>query len=253
MRSLSLVAALCAGVIVLGAVPASAQASGQKPAVYTYVSQWTIPRAQWGDMAKMQQSSSAVLDRLVSDGTLVGYGSADNVVHYREGDNFSNWFQATSLAGIFKALDALKGGTAGNAALLGSGPHEDSLLVSRDYDGHGGSFHDAMLRGITVVVKPGMENQFHQAWDHTIRPVLEQLTSEGALYAWSYQTEWVVKQPGEVVTVLIANGPAGLDRYAAAINQMFDKNPNAVAPLLAATQSGSRRDFLLHVTDMRQK
>ena len=253
MRSLSLGAALCASLIVPGAVPAVAQSSGPKPAVYTYVAQWTIPRAQWGDMAKMQHSSAAVLDRLVSDGTLTGYGAAENIVHYREGDNFSNWFQATSLAGIFKALDALQGGTAGNAALLGSGPHEDNLLVSRDYDGHGGSFHDAVLRGISLVVKPGMENQFHQAWDHTIRPVLEQLTAEGALHGWSYQTEWVVKQPGQVVTVLIANGPAGLDRYAAAINQMFDKNPDAVSPLLAATESGSRRDFLLRVAEMRQK
>jgi hypothetical protein len=175
------------------------------------------------------------------------------VVHYRDGDNFSDWFQATSLAGIFKALDALQGATAGNAALLGSGPHEDSLLVSRDYDGHAGTFHNALLRGITVVVKPGMERQFHESWDHTIRPVLEQLTAEGALHGWAYHTEWVVKQPGQVVTVIVANGPAGLDRYVAAINDMFDKNPDAVLPLIAATESGSRRDFLLRVTDMRQK
>lgn len=253
MRSLSLVAALCASVIVLGVVPATAQESGQKPAVYTYVAQWTIPRAQWGNMAKMQHASAAVLDRLIADGTLVGYGSDENVVHYREGDNFSDWFQATSLVGIFKALDALQGATTTNTALLGSGPHEDSLLVSRDYDGHAGSFHNALLRGISVVVKPGMERQFHESWDHTIRPVLEKLVAEGALHAWAYQTEWIVKQPGQVVTVLIANGPAGLDRYVAAINDMFDTNPDAVTPLIAATESGSRRDFLLRVTDMRQK
>ena len=253
MRSLSLVAALCASSILWGAVPATAQAGGQKPAIYTYVAQWTIPRAQWGDMAKMQRSNAAIMDRLIADGTLVGYGSDESVVHYREGDNFSDWFQATSMAGIFKALDALQGATAGNAALLASGPHEDSLLVSRDYDGHAGNFHNALLRGISVVVQPGMERQFHEAWDHTIRPVLESLVAEGALHAWSYQTEWIVKQPGQVVTVLIVNGPAGLDRYVAAINDMFDKNPNAVVPLIAATEPGSRRDFLLRVTDMRQK
>lgn len=253
MRSLTLVAALFATLFLLVAGTAAAQTNGQKPAVYTYVAQWSIPRAQWGDMGRMQHANTAALDRLVADGTLVAYGSDENMVHDRKGDDFSNWFQATSLAGIFKALDALQGSTAGNAALLGSGPHQDNLLVSRDYDGHSGSFHNALLRGITAVVKPGMESQFHDSWDHTIRPVLEQLTAEGALHGWAYHTEWVVKQPGQVVTVIIANGPAGLDRYVAAINDLLEKNPDAVMPLIAATEPGSRRDFLVRVTDMRQK
>jgi len=98
-----------------------------------------------------------------------------------------------------------------------------------------------------------MEQQFHDAWDRIIRPILERLTTDGALHAWSYQNEWLTQTRGAVSTVIVANGPDGLDRYIAAINEMLDKNPDAVGPLIAATEVGSRRDFLLRVTAMRQK
>lgn len=253
MRFRTILAVLSPVLFLMAAVPADAQRSAQKPAVYTYVAQWSIPRAQWGDMAKMQQANTTVLDRLVNDGTLVSYGLYETAVHDPKGPTHGNWFQASSMAGIFKALDALQASTTSNAQLLGSGSHEDLLLVSRDYDAHSGDFKNSLLRGISVVTKPGMEQQFHDAWDRILRPILERLTTDGALHAWSYQNEWITKTRGAVTTVIIANGPEGLDRYIAAINDLFDKNPDAVGPLLAATEPGSRRDFLLRVTAMRQK
>jgi len=253
MRFRNVFAVIWPVLFLLAAVPVKAQMGTAKPPVYTYVAQWSIPRAQWGDMAKMQQANTAVLDRLVADGTLVSYGLYETAVHDPKGPTHGNWFQASSMAGIFKALDALQGSTASNGQLLGSGPHEDLLLVSRDYDAHSGSFKNSVLRGISVEVKPGMEQQFHDAFDRIIRPVLEQLTSDGAVHAWSYHNEWIVKDPGRVTIVFITNGPEGLDRYVAAINDLFAKNPDAVGPLIAATEPASRRDFLLRVSAMRQK
>jgi hypothetical protein len=253
MRFRIILAALWPVLFVMIAAPVEAQMTAQKPPVYTYVAQWSIPRAQWSDMAKMQQSNTALLDKLVTDGTLESYGLYEAAVHDRKGPTHGNWFQASSMAGIFKALDALQGNTASNAQLLGSGSHEDLLLVSRDYDAHSGSFKNSVLRGISVEVKPGMEQQFHDAFDRIIRPLLEKLTADGAVHAWSYHNEWIVKDPGRVTIVFIANGPEGLDRYVAAINDLFTKNPDAVGPLIAATEPGSRRDFLLRVNAMRQK
>lgn len=253
MRPRTLLTALSTIVLLLSTAPLQAQTNAEKPAVYTYVAQFSVPRAQWGDMAKMQSSNTALLDKLVADGTLVGYGVYETAVHDAKGPTHGNWFQATSIAGIFKALDALQGSTTSNANLLGSGPHQDIFLVSHDYDGHSGSFRNAVLRGLSTTVKPGMGDEFHHAWDRVIRPVLERLVADGALHAWSYQQEWLVNDPGRVSTIIIANGPEGLDRYIAAINDLLRNNPDAVAPLIAATEPGSRRDFLLRVTTMRQK
>ena len=253
MRFRILFTLLWPALFVLVTAPVKAQMGAGKPPVYTYVAQWSIPRAQWGDVTKMLQSNTAALDRFVADGTLESYGLYETAVHDAKGPTHGNWFQASSMAGIFKALDALQGSTASNAQLLGSGPHEDLLLVSRDYDAHSGSFKNSILRGISVEVKPGMEQQFHDAFDRIIRPVLEKLTTDGAVHSWSYHNEWIVKNPGRVTIVFIANGPEGLDRYIAAINDLFAKNPDAVGPLIAATAPDSRRDFLQRVTAMRQK
>ena len=253
MRFRTMLAVLSPVLFLMVAAPVKAQMGAEKPPVYTYVAQWSIPRAQWGDMTKMQQSNSAPLDRLVADGTLESYGLYETAVHDPKGPTHGNWFQASSMAGIFKALDALQGNTASNAQLLGTGRHEDLLLVSRDYNAHSGSFKNSILRGISVEVKPGMEQQFHNAFDRIIRPLLEKLTADGAVHAWSYHNEWIVKNPGRVTIVFIANGPEGLDRYIAAINDLFAKNPDAVGPLITATEPDSRRDFLLRVTAMRQK
>jgi len=253
MRFRTILAVLWPVLFVMIAAPVKAQMGAEKPPIYTYVAQWSIPRAQWGDVTKMLQSNTAALDRLVADGTLESYGQYETAVHDPKGPTHGNWFQSSSMAGIFKALDTLQGNTASNAQLLGTGPHEDLLLVSRDYDAHSGSFKNSILRGISVEVKPGMEQQFHEAFDRIIRPVLEKMTADGAVHAWSYHNEWIVKNPGRVTIVFIANGPEGLDRYIAAINDLFAKNPDAVGPLIAATAPDSRRDFLLRVTAMRQK
>lgn len=253
MRFPTVLAVLSPVLLLLATTPAMAQMGGQKPAVYTYVAEWDIPRAQWGDMEKMQQSSTTVLDRLLADGTLVTYGADEAAIHDRKGATHDTWFQATSLAGIFKALDALQGNSTQNASLLGSGPHQDFLLVSHDYDMQAGSFPNSLLRGLSVVVKPGMERQFQDSWDRIIRPMLQRLTTEGALHGWAYEEQWIVKDPGRVTAIIIANGAAGLDRYVAAINEMLAKNRDAVAPLIEASVPGSRRDFLVRVTSLKQK
>ncbi|HEV2387366.1 MAG TPA: hypothetical protein VGS20_08935 [Candidatus Acidoferrales bacterium] len=237
----------------LAASPVRAQMSGEKPPVYTYVSQWTIPRTQWGDMAKAQQATNEILDKLVADGTLLEYGSAETAVHDPKGPTHAGWFVGSSLAAIFKAEDAVRSTIAADAALYGSGPHDDELLVSTDYDSHSGSFQNALLRGISSKLKPGMEPQFRAAWDQTIRPVLEKLMAEGAIHGWSYDNEWLIKEPGRMDTVILANGPEGLDRYVAAIRELLQQNPSALAPLIAATEPDSRQDFLLTVTAVHHK
>jgi len=52
----------------------------EKPAMYSYVANWQIPRAQWGAMEKDNDSNKAILDKAVADGTLVGYGNDENLV-----------------------------------------------------------------------------------------------------------------------------------------------------------------------------
>ena len=72
--------AILAGVCTLGMLlgPASASAqdeSKEKPPLYTYVSNWTLPRPQWAEMAKADAADRPLLDKAMADGTIVGYGN----------------------------------------------------------------------------------------------------------------------------------------------------------------------------------
>src|ERR1700733_8549067 len=79
----------------LGAVAMSAVWAGQagaqttevkeKPALYTYVADWNIPREKWGDMEKSYAGSQKLLDKCAADGTIVGYGSDVTLVHQGDG------------------------------------------------------------------------------------------------------------------------------------------------------------------------
>ena len=58
------------------AAPVRAQIADvkEKPPMYTYVSNWIIPRARWADMDKASAADDKILDKAIASGTLVAYG-----------------------------------------------------------------------------------------------------------------------------------------------------------------------------------
>ena len=88
--------------------PLQAQTAAKpKPSVYTYVAQWDVPRAQWADMVKADDADRPVLDKLIADGTLVGYGAYNNLIHQEGEPTHGTWFSATSEGNLLKALEAI--------------------------------------------------------------------------------------------------------------------------------------------------
>ena len=87
-------AALCiVGLMAALAAPALAQMDAQgKPPMYCYVGLWSIPRAQWADMAKADEADTATLQKAMAAGTLVGFGSDVNLVHQPDGPTHDDWW-----------------------------------------------------------------------------------------------------------------------------------------------------------------
>ena len=100
---------LAAFVLVFGLTrpPTWAQGSSSQPPIFTYVAEWNTPRPQWADMAKVEASTKSTMDALVADGTLLGYGTYENRIHSDASPTHGSWFQAESLANIFKTLDKI--------------------------------------------------------------------------------------------------------------------------------------------------
>jgi len=97
---------LCLALGLVGPLQAQ-MAAKSKPPVYTYVATWDVPRAQWGDMVKLDEQDKPLLDKLVADGTLVGYGAYTNLIHQEGEPTHGTWFTATSEGNLLKALEAI--------------------------------------------------------------------------------------------------------------------------------------------------
>jgi len=247
---------LAALLLVFGlACPATwAQGSSSQPPIFTYVAEWNTPRAQWADMAQVEATTKPTMDALVADGTLLGYGTYENRIHSDASPTHGSWFQAESLANIFKALDkiyAQAGAT--TAPVQAASKHWDFLFVStihgaKAYTGSG------YLRVISAQLKPGKEEEFRAAYRQYIVPVYAKLLADGAIVDYELDAEYVIgNAPGRFFSAVVTKDAEGLDKARTAIADLFEKNPAVAEALTSPAEPNSRRDLLAHVTNMSHK
>src|ERR1700722_5148203 len=124
MHKRSLLALLLVLLISMIAVPTSSvsaqSAATAKPALYTYVSLFAVPRAQWADFEKAEMSDDAEMKKLMADGTIAGYGTFTRVAHQEGEPTHGDWFSATPQANLMKGLEAL----------IGSGASKDPVYAN---------------------------------------------------------------------------------------------------------------------------
>jgi hypothetical protein len=223
-----------AGLAVLGmtATLASAQTDEvkEKPRLYKYVSYWTFPRAHWGDVDKDNATGNQkILAPALADGTLVGYGDGENQVHSAESFTHANWWQANSMAGLMKVLEAFhKGGGSSSPLLVSSTKHWDQVYVSRFYDWKAGSWKGAYWRTATYKLKPDAPDA-----DDAVRtlssfyvPLFEKLLADGTIVEYEIDREvfHTTDSRAQVVFAFLMPSAQGLDKLNAAIGAALGKN-----------------------------
>ncbi|MGH9711054.1 MAG: hypothetical protein ACRD37_10965 [Candidatus Acidiferrales bacterium] len=245
-----------AAVIAIGFSASAPYASTQeKPAqiLYTYVAQWSVPRAQWGGMDKFAQSMTATLDKLVDDGTLTGYGSADPVVHTEDGPTHEDWMQATSVGGILRALDAIR--EADTASLvLANARHYDIFLRSTVHANKPGTYEHAYLWVGSFAIKPGHVEDWSQNFKTYVAPELDKLIEDGTLAGYQLDTQLV--HEGDANTLdyaFVTTHPDGIDKVQAMIRQIEGKNPAIGGAFDSWERDKGHSDSIALVTMMKIK
>lgn len=78
----------------LFACPSHAQSSTvqSKPPMYSYVANWQIPRTHWSEMPQSEAADKSVMDHALADGTIIGYGNDQNLVHTPDGETHDDWW-----------------------------------------------------------------------------------------------------------------------------------------------------------------
>src|SRR5216683_5658599 len=142
-------------------VPAALPQMEPTPVVYTYVSQFQVPRANWAQYSEdTEKTFVPVADKLMADGTLVGYSTFEQVVHTPDGYTHGAAWSSNTIAGLMKVLDEVRknGPRPGQIAAT---KHEDLLMQTRMY--HAGSGTEAYLRVVCSMAKPDKPGEYAAA------------------------------------------------------------------------------------------
>jgi hypothetical protein len=232
------------------ALPSGAQASEvkEKPPMYSYIANWQIPRTQWGEMEKSVAGDKAVLDKALADGTIVGYGNDENLVHQPDGETHDDWWSSMSLAGLIKVLDQLSAsGSTGSTVLTTATKHWDDIMESRYYNWRPGSWKTGYTRVASYKLK---EDAPDEAIDllsqNLVAPLLEKMLADGVIHEYEIDTQAIHSMaPGTFWVVYIASSPEGLDKVDAAIMDSLKTHPLSGPAFVSMIDYTGHRDELL--------
>ncbi len=237
-------------------IPSQAQNGDQvKAPAYTYISEWAVPRAQWADMAKLDDQDRPLMDKLVADGTLTGYGAYTNLIHQEGEPTHGTWFTASSEGNLLKALEAVyaqPGST--TAPVQDASKHWDYMMVSRMHNQHSGTSEGGYLAGDEWDVKAGEMHAYNELMKSALVPVCEKLLADGVLTSYGMETEDVHTQKlGRVTFYFTTRDAAGFDKASKAFDEAFDKSPALGTAVQSMVAREGHRDFLTRLRYMNNK
>ncbi len=237
-----------------GGASAAQAAATEKAPVYTYVSEWTVPRAMWADYKKEDEADVDAMKKGVADGTLISFGTFAVLNHQEGQPTHGSWFSATSIGNLLKFLEGLRNAPGATAPVLAASKHWDYIMSSTIHNGHAGTFTNGYLRVARWPAKAGGNDPDGKILKATMAAVLEKLLAEGALHSYTIDEETVHSEdPGTMFVVLVANGAEGLDKFNAAIDDLRKNNPTGLAAYGTLIDAHGHRDTLARVNTMTNK
>jgi hypothetical protein len=242
---------LCAVTMVaLWVAPAGAQMSEvkEKPPMYSYVGNWSIPRAQWAEMEKATASDQKILDGAIASGTIVAYGNDVNLVHQADGMTHDDWWAAMSMAGLLNVLDQFyKSGNSVSPVLAAATKHSDNIFVSRYYNWHAGSWKDVYSHGASYKLKAeAPPDAIDTLTKSLIAPLMEKMLADGSIHEYEVDTEAIhTEAPGTFWVFYIAANAEGLDKVNAALRETMKAHPLGGPAFESMVDFSAHRDMLV--------
>jgi len=249
-RTLFRFAGLCTlAMAAVWALPAGAQMAEvkEKPPMYSYVSFWNIPRAQWGEMEKADAADKPLLDKAVASGAIIGYGNDVSMVHQPDGSTHDEWWSSMSMAGLMSVLDQFyKNGSATSSVLESATKHWDGIYVSRYYNWHSGSWQGLYTHGGSYKLKPDApDDAVDMISKGLLVPLLEKQLANGTIQEYEIDTEAIhTDAPGTIWVFYIATNADSLDKVSAAVRDSRKTNPLGGAAFDSMIDFSAHRDYL---------
>ena len=250
----TVVSGICAfAMAAVFAAPAGAQTAEvkEKPPMYSYIANWTLPRASWPDFEKGAPTTQKVMEHALATGAIVGFGSDSRIIHAEDGNTHDNWFSGMSAAGVLNTLDELiKAGSATSPVIASATKHSDNLMVSRYYGWHAGSWKGAYTRYSGYTLKADAPDD---AVDILAKgflvPLFEKLLADGTIFEYEIDLEALhTDNPAEFSFLFMAPTAESLDKVSAALTEAMKKSPFAGPSIVGFSDFAKHRDSLWRST-----
>lgn len=241
-------------VLAMALVPAALPQMEQgQPVVYTFVSQFQVPRANWAQYAENTEKSFVpIAEKLVADGTILSYSTFEHIVHTQEGFTHGAAFTSTSIAGLTKVLDEVRkaGPQPGQVAAT---RHDDYLMQTTMYTAGGGGA--AYLRVVCQNAKPDKPEGYTAVLKKYLWPMVEEQAKKGVISYAGLDSQYVnTMAPSTRCLVINYPNAESMDKWAAAVNATLGKMSAADRDAFyGSTVTDSRRDIMARITHSGHK
>jgi len=247
------IAGLLVVVLAVVVVPAAISQMEPTPRVYTFVSQFQVPRANWAQYSEENEKTIVpIAEKMLADGSIVSWSTFENVVHTPDGYTHGAAWSSSSLAGLMRVLDEVRKAGPRPGQILAT-KHEDLLMQSTMY--HVGSGTPAYLRVVCSNAKADKPDAYTAMLKKLLVPTFDEQIKKGAATFYGLDEQYV-NTAAQSTRCLVINYPNadGMDKWATAINATMAKwSPAERAEFAGAAVPDSRRDFMARITHSGHK
>jgi hypothetical protein len=236
-------------------VPAALPQMEQAPIVYTYVSQFQIPRANWAQYSEdTDKAFVPVMEKAVADGSISSWSTFEQAVHTPDGYTHGAAWSSNTISGLMKVLDELRKGTP-RASQVASTKHEDYLMQTSMYTMGSGTGAPTYLRVVCQNAKPDKPEGYAAALKKYLWPMVEEQAKKGVVSYVGLDSQYVNNQaPSMRCLVITYPNAEGMDKWAAAVNATLAKMSDADREaFFGSTVADSRRDIMARITHSGHK
>ncbi|MBU6252691.1 MAG: hypothetical protein KGN98_05825 [Alphaproteobacteria bacterium] len=200
-------------------------AEAKKPPLFTYIAQYAFPRSEWRNI-KWQPKELASNKALVRDGTLVGFGQEDSLLHSDNGYTHNRWWAAHSASALLNMIadDSLPADPEMNKATK----HSDGLIISEHYGYRPGTIKNGILFSAAIVFK---DDAPKDAQDVLIKqfyePVLEKMLADGVIAEYDLSNEYVsTNSEMPLYLNFMANSSSAIEKVQVALEDAWRASPS---------------------------
>jgi hypothetical protein len=237
------------------AVPLAFSQMDQPQRVYTFVSQFQVPRANWAQYAEdTDKTAVPIMEKMMADGTILSWSTFEHIVHTPEGYTHGAAFSSTTIAGLTKVLDEVR--KAGpRPGQIASTKHEDFLMQSTTHQATSGHWTTGYLRVVCQQSKPENPDGYPAALKKYLGPTFDDQFKKGVITSYSIDLQYVITEaPSIRCGVFTYPNAESMDKWAGAINATLEKMSDADrAAFFGSTVTDSRRDIMARLTHYAHK